>query len=288
MIWFLIAIIIILIIYIMLYKLQVNNIGLELIQIQKKDYTNQVITQELNSKELNQLINSINQTIDKERELRIKLIRHQDQFDNLMTNLSHDIRTPLTSVSGFIQLLEDSKTQEDKERYYRIIYDRLDQLNTMFNDLFTYMKLENDHTESHLEIVDWKEFISQHLLSYYDLLSNKGIKLEIELPDEIVQISADKKLLMRVHDNIINNIIKHGGKNTTLSLIMEELGPDKKSYAKLMVINDLNPHPVSDVKKDSSKLGLTIIKLAVEKMQGEINIQKDHDFSISIILPTVQ
>lgn len=158
----------------------------------------------------------------------------------------------------------------------------------MFNDLFTYMKLENDHTESHLEIVDWKEFISQHLLSYYDLLSNKGIKLEIELPDEIVQISADKKLLMRVHDNIINNIIKHGGKNTTLSLIMEELGPDKKSYAKLMVINDLNPHPVSDVKKDSSKLGLTIIKLAVEKMQGEINIQKDHDFSISIILPTVQ
>lgn len=288
MIWFLIAIIIILIIYIMLYKLQVNNIGLELMQIQKKDYTNQVITQELNSKELNQLINSINQTIDKERELRIKLIRHQDQFDNLMTNLSHDIRTPLTSVSGFIQLLEDSKTQEDKERYYRIIYDRLDQLNTMFNDLFTYMKLENDHTESHLEIVDWKEFISQHLLSYYDLLSNKGIKLEIELPDEIVQISADKKLLMRVHDNIINNIIKHGGKNTTLSLIMEELGPDKKSYAKLMVINDLNPHPVSDVKKDSSKLGLTIIKLAVEKMQGEINIQKDHDFSISIILPTVQ
>jgi len=288
MIWFLIAIIVILIIYILFYKEQVNNIGLELIQIQKKNYTNQVITQELNSKELNQLINSINETIDKERELRIRLIRHQEQLDNLMTNLSHDIRTPLTSVSGFIQLLEKSKTQEDKDRYYRIIYDRLDQLNIMFNDLFTYMKLENDHNDGIFETIDWKEFTSKHLLSFYDILSNKGIKLNIDIQDEDILISADKKLLMRVHDNIINNIIKHGGNNITVSLFTKKLNNNEKPYANLIVTNDLNSNPVSDIKKDSSHLGLTIVKLAVEKMQGEINIQKEEEFSIAIILPTVQ
>lgn len=282
MVYFLLVIILMLLIYLFLYRKQVQQIDQELKEIQKKEYTNQMISQEIHSQELDHLITSINQTIEKERQLRIQLIKHNELTKQLMTNLSHDIRTPLTSLSGFIQLLEENQDADKQARYFEIIHQRLAHLNEMVNDLFLYMKLNNLEVSHELTPIDWNEFIKQQLISYYDLLTSQNIQLEMKLPENPAWILANPQLLVRVHDNILNNIIKHHGNNILLELQIVN------HYALLKVTNDIMNHSDehSTQSNNNSGLGLAIVQTAIEKMKGQVEIKEETDqFSIMITLP---
>ncbi|MBG9979729.1 HAMP domain-containing histidine kinase [Facklamia sp. DSM 111018] len=282
MVYFLLVIILMLLIYLFLYRKQVQHIDQELKEIQKKEYTNQMISQEIHSQELDHLITSINQTIEKERQLRIQLIKHNELTKQLMTNLSHDIRTPLTSLSGFIQLLEENQDADKQARYFEIIHQRLAHLNDMVNDLFLYMKLNNLEVSHELTPIDWNEFIKQQLISYYDLLTSQNIQLEMKLPENPAWILANYQLLVRVHDNILNNIIKHHGNNIVLELQII------KDYALLKVTNDIiiQSEEHSTHSNNNSGLGLAIIQTAIDKMKGQVEIREETDqFSIMITLP---
>ncbi|UUX34940.1 sensor histidine kinase [Fundicoccus culcitae] len=278
MIGLLIFLLVVITAYLLYYRYQVHLIQRELKEIQRRNYTNQLLTQEFHSQELNALIANINETIEKERRLNLQMIHHQNALSHLMTHLSHDIRTPLTSLSGFVQLLEQAESETDKERYFAIIYQRLADLNRMLDELFLLMKLDNVNYSIDLTAVDWNEFIKQHLLSHYDRLSENSLQPAVHLPQEAVMINANETLLVRIHDNLLKNILDHGGSDIYLGLQVV----DQTAHFTLS-----NKYPLhKEASAANSGLGLTIVAAAVENMHGSLEIaDNDSLFVVEIVMP---
>lgn len=97
-----------------------------------------------------------------------------------ITNLSHDIRTPLTSLDGYFQLLSQSESEEEQQHYIAVIQSRIISLKDMLEELFTYTKLQNESYEIALEPVDFGKCVFDTVFSFYDEFQKKGIKPEID------------------------------------------------------------------------------------------------------------
>lgn len=279
------------------YRHQVKLLGQQLKEMANLDQaTNQLITQEIYSPEINYLVQAINHSLIKEREL-IRQIKHRDrQMQELMTNLSHDVRTPLTSLIGYIQMLETSQSPEDKDRYFRIIYQRLDKLNQLLDRLFLLMKLEDPAYVLDLEKLDLQEAFSQNLLVYYDQLVTAGFQVDFDLQEDPVWVKSNDYLIQALVDNLIKNILDHGKDYVSISLLKENVS------CRLVISNYLaqefqgDPHKLLDrfYQADSSRskgnagLGLSIIKSVVDRMGGQIDLDlKDGVIGIQMTFPLV-
>ena len=211
-----------------------------------------------------------------------------------ITNLSHDIRTPLTSLDGYFQLLASEKTDQAKKEYYLgIIRNRIESLNSMLDELFTYAKLQDINYSIELSELDITAVTADILMSFYDELTERCEEPVVILPEEPVLIKGNKEAYTRVVQNIIRNALIHG-RNIKVSLKRE--GTD--------VIFDcsdelLNPDTIIDTSRifdrfykankartnaKGSGLGLAISKELVERMGGRISAEcNDGIFTIRIV-----
>ena len=133
---------VILIVILILYRRQVRKIGRQL-EFLKDNRTNLRLTSDLPLREMNELIDGINEVLDQSREIRERSQRSETQLKETITNLSHDIRTPLTSLDGYFQLLQQSDSEEERRKYVEIIQSRISSLKEMLEELFTYTRLQD-------------------------------------------------------------------------------------------------------------------------------------------------
>jgi signal transduction histidine kinase len=149
----------------------------------------------------------------KNEELRVandKLQQTEEARRTIIANVSHDLRTPFTSVQGFIEALQDgiAKTEEQKERYFNIICNRIQEINKLLDDLFLLSQLQA-RQEIHLRAVDGGEFI-KNLVECIDLeLEGTGIKFEKKISFDLPVVNIDAERLRRVFNNIIQNALEH-------------------------------------------------------------------------------
>lgn len=275
------------------YKRQVKDICRQLRFLQECD-SNMLITTEMKKGHIGELAELLNTLLKERKKERADYQKKEQMIADIYTNLSHDIRTPLTSLDGYFQLLEETQEENDRKRYIQIIQERIESLKEMLEELFTYTKLQNGTYELKLEPQNVGQILKETVFSYYDDWAEQGISPQFEITEEPVWIRGNKQALRRTIQNIIKNGLDHGNKEIRIQLSRNE------KQMELVFRNKIEPGEQIDISrvferfykadkarsKSSTGLGLSIAKGFVEKMHGEIAAEIKEDwFCIKISFP---
>ena len=203
--------------------------------------------------------------------------RHRYQQGDLelkeaVTNISHDLRTPLTAINGYLDLLEREEKSENVQRYLSQIKNRTEVLKNLTEELFRYSVVTSSQ-ELNVERIDVVRALEESLLSFYAVMQEKGIQPEIDLPEEPVFRELDAGAVNRIFSNIISNALKYS--DGDLSVVMDKSGCVTFSNT----AHNLNAVTVGrlfdrfytvEANRNSTGLGLSIAKLLIERMSGTI------------------
>ena len=287
------VLILILICILISYKRQVKDICRQLRFLQECD-SNMLITTEMKKGHIEELAELLNTLLKERKKERADYQKKERMIADIYTNLSHDIRTPLTSLDGYFQLLEETQEENDRKRYIQIIQERIESLKEMLEELFTYTKLQNGTYELKLEPQNVGQILKETVFSYYDDWAEQGISPQFEITEEPVWIRGNKQALRRTIQNIIKNGLDHGNKEIRIQLSRNE------KQMELVFRNKIEPGEQIDISrvferfykadkarsKSSTGLGLSIAKGFVQKMHGEIAAEIKEDwFCIKISFP---
>lgn len=281
------------IIILCIYKRQVRKICKQLDFLEKND-SNLLLSLNVHFKELEKLADHINKNNNYCRKRNIECENRDRMLKQAITNISHDIRTPLTSLNGYFELLQESTDREEKEKYCEIIQERIHYLKEMLEQLFTYVKLQNGDYDFDLKRVDAKELLCKTIFTFYNDIKDRNIEPIIELPDDSIYGLLNSFALIRVYQNIIKNAMDHADKELRIKMITDE-----KNII-ITFTNELYEGEVIDPDKvferfyrgeksncqTSTGLGLSIAKEMIEKMNGEIKAYiNETKFTIEIKVP---
>lgn len=262
----------------------------------KKHKTNLRLGLSLPFSELNELVDGINEIIDQAREVERATQHSEDSLKETITNLSHDIRTPLTSMDGYFQLLAQSESEEERRHYIAIIQSRIGSLKDMLEEMFTYTKLQNNNYELSMEQIDFGKCVFDTVFSFYDDFQKKGIEPELDFQDGRMLINGNEEAVRRMLQNIIKNALDYGGSKIKLELLKED------SYTIFRCSNDVENAEEIDMSKvfvrfykadtarthSSTGLGLSIAKGLAERMGGTVTASMTESiFTIEVRMGTV-
>ncbi|WP_203651146.1 sensor histidine kinase [Secundilactobacillus yichangensis] len=154
---------------------------------------------------VNALVDSVIASMNEER-------RIEKSKDELITNVSHDLRTPLTSIIGYLGLVEDRQYHSEDEllKYTGTAFNKAKQMKSLVDDLFVYTKMRQTDTPLSIATLDVGQMLEQLEASFELEASEKGMAINIDLPDKPIHIEADGEKLGRVFNNLITNALKYG------------------------------------------------------------------------------
>jgi len=304
--YFIIAILIILSlaigIYLWLTLRQIKDLS-EQLKFLIKHESRMQLTTSFNNKLINEMTTLINSQIKDMTELRIHLKKEKVTNEDTIAGLSHDIRTPLTSLDGYLQLLKNTDDPSKQKAYLAIMQERVESLRKILDELFLYAKLQQADYQLELETININEALTQNIFMFYEDFKRHNIEPEINFAKENVMIQANPNALERVLQNILRNVILHGAGDLKISLsIIEKEREAEETESKLSLSfsnqmrsdNTLRTEQVFDkfYKGDSSRqnsstgLGLAIAQNLIKKMDGELHVEvADNIFVLTILFP---
>ena len=285
-----VVIIVILVVKIILMKRDINAIAADFNGKLNSD-TNTLVTISGSDKSVRCLAADINKSLKELRRQKLKFERGDTELKNAVTGISHDLRTPLTAISGYLDLLEREQKSEDVERYLGIIKNRTEALKQLADELFKYSVITSPDYDAPKERVSVNAVLEESIVAYYAALQQKGIAPEINIPEEAVYCTANRAALSRIFSNLIGNAIKYsdGDLNITLTGDGQITFSNTASQLTEVQVSRLFDrfYTVENARK-STGLGLSIAKVLVEQMDGTISANYNHNtLSISIYLPVI-
>lgn len=215
----------------------------------------------------------------------------------LLTNVSHDLRTPLTSIISYGDLLtKDNLKEEDRQEYTAIINRKAMRMKNLIDDLFAVTKMNNGEIQLNKKTINLGQLLQQSLAEYGEEFAEKDLKMMYSKPEEPVMMAIDGDRMWRVFDNLIGNIIKYGMPHTRVYLKLDDFGDEVKIELKNISLHELNENASSLVERftrgdearntEGSGLGLAIANSIVNLHGGRFDIVVDGDmFKIVIYLP---
>ena len=167
---------------------------------------------------------TINFLIDKLKSSEDENKRLEESKSKMLLDLSHDIKTPITTIRGFAAALHGGLVKDDnqRDRYYKTIYNKSERVGELVDDLFEFVKLDQDNYNLKLEKVDIGEFLRQIIVNFIDEIDEKEFKLTINIPEESIVASIDYRLFKRVIVNLIENAMKYNPNGTNLRVELSE------------------------------------------------------------------
>ena len=234
--------------------------------------TNTLIDVSSNDKYIKSLASSINVELRKLRSERHRFYQGDVELKNAVTNISHDLRTPLTAICGYLEMLEQEEKSEKIELYLDYIGNRIESLKQLTEELFRYtVILSQEKLEK--ENVDVKGVLEECLLGFYGAMKGKGIDPEIVITDKQVTRRLNRSALVRIFNNILNNALKYSDGDLKVCLDDDgrvlfsntAFGMDEIQVGKLF-----DRFFTVESARDSTGLGLSIAKALVEQMDGRI------------------
>lgn len=221
---------------------------------------------------MRRLTESINRELRSLRRERRRFQQGDLELKEAVTNISHDLRTPLTAICGYLDLLEQEEKSQNVQRYLSQIEDRTMALRQLTEELFCYSVLSCAQEDS-IEKVDLCRLLEESLLSFYGAMRQKGIHPEIEMPDEKMERMLSPSAVSRVFGNILSNAMKYS--DGDLRVVMDTNGTVAFSNR----CGTMDPVTVGrlfdrfytvETAHNSTGLGLSIAKLLTERMGGTI------------------
>lgn len=276
------TILIVLLIIFILKTKEINRLTLELKKLNSEGKIEK-LRLSLPNKNIENLIVEINTLIDDKRKME-NIYKEKDmELREAIANMSHDLRTPLTSIMGYVYLLNDDKlNKEERKEYLKIIEKRSLVLNDLITNFYGLSRIQADQYEIKFEPVNLELVLGEIIAAFYETLDYKFGEPEINIEEGLGPVLGDKQALNRIFTNLIENIIKHGEGEVKISL------KKKNKYIVMEFSNKAEDLESKDVNRIFEKfftkdrmrtgqntgLGLAIVKLLVEKQGQKIEAKK--------------
>lgn len=246
------------------------------------------------SGQMQRVVESVNSLVDSTINAMEEERRIERSKDELVTNVSHDIRTPLTSIIGYLGLIENKQYNNDEEllQYTHTAFLKANQMKSLVDDLFEYTKVRQAGVTLNIVPLDIGAMLEQVAASYELEANKKGMEIHVDVPAKPLVIEADGEKLARVFNNLVSNALKYGagGKNIYLKAMLVS-----KKELKVTIANDGEPIPQKSLEQvfdrfyraESSRsretggsgLGLAIAQGIVERHHGYIYVTSDAELT---------
>lgn len=280
------------------YRKQVRHMREELEELERNRDTNRLLSSALPVGETGEVIAAMNRILERERHAREHLERENHSYRESITSISHDIRTPLTSAKGYVQMLGEEGLGEEKQKAYRqIVERRLADLSGMLDQLFLYARLEAGEAEYVWETLQAGNLFAETLSLFYEEFTGRGQEPEIRMPTGTVYIRADRQAFVRILENLVKNALVHGNGGYCFALEQEgekvrisvENHTDSICQEELGQIFDRFYTTDTSRSRRTTGLGLAIVKGLTQQMGGEVSATLSQGvFRIEVCFPCLQ
>ena len=252
--------------------------------------TNTLISISSGDRAMQSLVTHINRQLQALRRERLRLHSGNAELTAAVTNVSHDLRTPLTALCGYLDLLEQEPQTEAAARHLAVIRERTDAMRALTEELFRYSVLTATADELHTEPVCLNDVLEQSLAAAYGALSARGITPSVQLPEEKVIRPLDAAALRRVFDIILSNAAKYSDGDLAVVLAPDgevTFSNRASALSRVEAARLFDRFYTVDSARGSTGLGLSIAKLLTEKLHGTISADYENEtLRICIAFPT--
>jgi len=242
-------------------------------------------------KSISDLIQNINAMLKRNRQDHFNAQRTEAALKRAITNISHDLRTPLTAARGYLQMLESADLDpETRARYTEIIRGRLDSLAVLMSNLFEFAKIIEGNTTFEIQEVNITNTLRDALCEAYRELEYKRFQVDTDIPDTPVICRCDPDALQRVLQNLLKNVCIHGKEYLRVRLDGNQIEISNKGDGldKIDVAHMFERFYTSDASRNNKNtgLGLAIAKELTERMGGKLSASRAGDMlTMHIVLP---
>ena len=238
--------------------------------------------------ELNKIKDAFNFMTDKLDKSEKERLNIEESKKNMIRDISHDIKTPITSILGYSKAIveKEDMTEEERDTYLKYIYNKTTRVDYLINELFKFVELDSPNYKLNKVKRDYIEFIREVVLLHYKDIEEKKFNLELYLCEDEILLEFDDKNMERAISNLIINAIKYNNENTTLKIIVkseenriitciEDDGVGIEEDIRKYLFNEFVRGDKSRSSIGGSGLGLAITKRIVELHGGSINVQSE-------------
>ena len=281
------VVIILLCVKIYLLKKSAREISAQFADRLKND-TNNLIYVSCSDKDIRRLAESLSTQLSAMRTEELSYIQGNRELKSAVTNISHDLRTPLTAICGYLDMIQKTDDPEKQARYLSIMKERADMMKHLTEELFRYSVIVSDETELKTETVFVNQLLAESISSFYPTLSEKGIAPQISITEERVERKLDSDALSRVFSNLLNNAAKYS--DGDLEIALTESGEitfsnTAKELSAVEVEQLFDRFYTVEAARHSTGLGLSIARSLIQRMGGSITAEySDERLTIRIIL----
>lgn len=255
-----------------LMKKSLKEIEISLEQILKED-TNNLISISTSDKDIGKIAQILNKNLQNLRKQKLQYQNGNQELKRTITNISHDIRTPLTGIIGYMDLIKEEADEHKKQKYLEIIERKANDLALLTEQLFNYSKTMDTPTHIKKETHCINEIIEETLVSFYSIFKANNIVPEIDICKEKIYRNIDKNTMTRVFENILSNVSKYSNGNFKVKL--EDNGKitfsnKAESLDATTVQKIFDRYFTVENAKKSTGIGLSIAKQLIELNGGKI------------------
>lgn len=234
---------------------------------------------------LMELLVQINRLLENQRKMKVDYRRSQISAKKMLSNISHDIKTPMTVILGYLEIMRINGDKEDEMLLK--VEQKAKRVMELINQFFTLAKLEAGDMELEISRINICEVCRENILDFYELLKQKEFQVEVKIPEEAVFIMGNKEALHRILYNLISNVIRYGLDGRYLGLVLRSVKNDvyidvidkgkgiEKEFAgnvfeRLFTMEDSRNRRIQ-----GNGLGLTIAQTLAQQLGGEIVLESE-------------
>lgn len=284
---------IVLIVYLILQKKEMVQLKAELQEILENE-SNQKIHSRIGIVD-SELINKINEMLELVNNARIHFNRKNHEIEQMMANISHDLRTPLTSALGYIDMIENSQMNEnEKTEALHIIELRLKRLKELIDSFFEFSMVISKNEKPEMKQVNLIAILQESMSHYYDDYCERGRMIELICHENRLMVYSNQNMMMRIFDNLIVNALKHGLNDLNILIDASEENDD----IKISFINEISDQELdasrlfeefytTDISrtKGNTGLGLAIVKQFSQIIGWKVSAyEKDNELTINLVM----
>lgn len=257
------------------YKVQIRDITIQIKDFKDRK-SNKKINTQIADKDIEQLALEINEYLELYKRNEQEKVVFEETLKQGIANMSHDLRTPLTSIIGYLKLLKEDAI--DKDEVLDIIKNKTNKLNVLINDFFELASIESGDYKLDMRKVNLTNIVREEVLSLYETFQSKGFDPKISICDEPIFILGDNDSLERIIDNLLSNALKYAERDIEIKLekiddkVLLRISNICTSIRKDGINLIFNRFYMADQvrKGEGAGLGLSIAKSLIEKMDGTI------------------
>ena len=248
--------------------------------------TNTLISVSSGNRKIRLFAEQINRQLWELRREQLNLNHGNQELKVAVTNISHDLRTPLTAICGYLELLEQEESGDNVKKYLDVIRERTDSMRSLTEELFSCSLLAIQDEKLHIEQICINDILEQSIAGFYGVLINKRILPDIQMSEIRVMKQLDKEAVRRIFDNILSNAARYSDGDLAISLSADGRIQFSNHVAKLSSVEVeklFERFYTVETARNSIGIGLSIARLLTERMGGDITAEyKDGQLYIQI------